>query len=449
MRMPSSARDFGVGSPEFGRNTLRSEFRAPCSARCAAIAALLLVLSPSHAGAEEVLAGVAKAEFQLPAHVPLAGYSRRHGQPSTGMHDPVGVRALVLQDGATTAALVSADLLIIDEVLVRAVRKQLIRAGWPKDGAVLLAATHTHSGPGAYGKRLLEKVSMGHFNPDVFAQIASAIVQTILSARAAVEPARVVWTSATVPEFVLNRLGRGGDTDPELIAVGWYRSQAEAPFAVLMTYSAHPTLLGANNMQRSAEYPGAAMREVERLIPGATGLFFAGAVADQGPVKSGEPYERIEVVGRELARRAVEALEGRKAETPGSVSAMEQQMPLPKARVRIGKRSLPRWLSARLVDDDATLSLLRVGTLLFIGAPCDLAAPLGQQLKQAARAQQQQPVLIGFANDYIGYCIPEEWYRSNEYEAGMAFNGPKTGGLIVERLIEMIHALVASPGHET
>ena len=135
------------------------------------LAAVVFYSQPVEA---EVRAGVAKEIFTLPAKVPLAGYSRRHGKPSTGVHDPAGVRALVLQDGDTVAVLASCDLLIIDERLFEAVRRRLDDLGVSGPMTLLLAATHTHSGPGAYGTKFFEKLSMGHFDPEV----SQSIIQT-------------------------------------------------------------------------------------------------------------------------------------------------------------------------------------------------------------------------------------------------------------------------------
>jgi hypothetical protein len=231
--------------------------------------------------------------------------------------------------------------------------------------------------------------------------------------------------------------------------VAWAREPGAAPFALLMTYSAHPTVLGQTNMMLSGDYPGAAMREAERRLPGAAALFFAGAVGDQGPAKVGDLFDRMEAIGRELATRALAALGTARYTVMEQLESSQDRMPLPPARVRIDGRRLPQWLSTRLADDDATLTLLGAGSFLFIGAPCDLASGFGQRLKQAARSLGREPVVIGFANDYIGYCIPEAWYRSDEYEAGMALNGPKTGELIVERLLKMMEEMIKSSGHET
>ena len=180
------------------------------------------------------------------------------------------------------------------------------------------------------------------------------------------------------------------------------------------------------------------IKKVPPLRGKTVALLFAGSVADQAPVKSGDGFARVEEMGRELAQAAAAILDGAHPQPLGVLRARQERMPLPPARVRLGRLSLPRWLGSQFVDDDATLSVVEAGSTVFFGVPCDLAASLGLRLKRAARAQELQPMVIGFASDYIGYCVPESLYDAKQYESSMAFNGPKAGELVVERLIQML-----------
>jgi hypothetical protein len=195
-------------------------------------------------------------------------------------------------------------------------------------------------------------------------------------------------------------------------------------------------------MQLSADYPGVIVREIERQLPGTMGFFFAGAGGDQAPVKTAEGFECAEQLGVPLAQQATALLRQAQPVSSPAVHAQQERVPLPPARVRLGSRfTLPRWLGKQFVDDDATLSLLVVGKTLFLGVPCDLSAGLGHELKVAARSRGFEPMVVGFASDYIGYCLPEAQYASQTYESSLAFNGPKTGELVVERLVEMLDRL--------
>lgn len=419
--------------------------RVRVSRRAVVMTLLLAATAVVDAGsaAAEVLVGVARERFVLPRWVPLAGYSRRGGTASTSSHDPVGARALIVQDGETTAVLISCDLLIVDERLFEAVRSRLTAQGLPGPLIVLLAATHTHAGPGAYGTRFVEKLSMGHFDPAVFEGIVQAATQAALRAYVARAPVRIVHVTGTTDGLVRNRVTPDGLVDPELVVVGFYRAEARDPFAVLVNFSAHPTTLGSWNVQLSADYPGVVVREIERRFPGSIGLFAAGAVADQGPVKSGDAFEPAERLGGALARQAAWLLREARPEPPLAVRARQATMALPPAKVRLGRLTLPRWLGRRLVDDDATLSVLAVGTTVFVGVPCDLEASLGMRLKQAAQGTGWNPVLVGFASDYIGYCVSEALYEARGYESSMAFNGPRAGELITEGLLQLLAGLGA------
>jgi len=117
-------------------------------------------------------------------------------------------------------------------------------------------------------------------------------------------------------------------------------------------------------------------------------------------------------------------------------------MPLAPAQLRLTSwLTLPSLLGNRLVDDDATITVVRIGPVVWFGVPCDLSAELGERLKAAARGRSLSPVVVGFADDYIGYCVSERLYRSRQYETSMAFNGPLTGTQLVEQAIRLMEPL--------
>ena len=403
------------------------------------VVALVMALS-ARAEAGQLVAGTASRELTPSVRTPLAGYSRRHGTLSTGTHDPLFVRAVVVQDGEQGLALVSCDLLIIDELLFDAVRRRVAQASPRAPLTILLAATHTHSGPGAYGRKLLEKVSMGHYDQRVFDELASRIAETIVAASADLQPVSVRYASGPAAGAVRNRMREDGVVDDELTVVALDRA-GHQPAAILAGFAAHPTTLGAKNLQLSADYPGVLVRRLQEAHPSATVLFFPGAVGDQGPVKRGEGFEPADRLGALLAQDADALLAKPASGSDGGLRVRQRVMPLPPAKVRLGPVTLPRFIGRSLVDDDATLTVAAVGPVLFMGVPCDLSAELGLELKRYAKEKGFQPVVVGFSNDYVGYCMPSRLYADNSYEASMAFNGPMTGEQIVRAVEAMVDEL--------
>src|SRR5512132_1088298 len=93
------------------------------------------------ASARELTAGVARVEITPPIGFPMGGYAARSG-PSTGIHDPLYATALVLKTDELTLAIISCDLLSFPSERVVSLARDRRLADH-----VLIAASHTHSGP--------------------------------------------------------------------------------------------------------------------------------------------------------------------------------------------------------------------------------------------------------------------------------------------------------------
>src|SRR2546430_696688 len=93
-----------------------------------------------------VQAGAAAIDITPGVGVAMGGYGARTGV-STGIHDPLHVRTLVLDDGETKLVLAVCDLVGVPAELVERARELIERdCGIPAEH-VCVSATHTHSGP--------------------------------------------------------------------------------------------------------------------------------------------------------------------------------------------------------------------------------------------------------------------------------------------------------------
>src|SRR5438046_1364131 len=106
------------------------------------VSILLLVAAAGRAESLPLRAGVARVEITPSALMPMYGYRNRKCGPANGTHDPLFAKAVVLASGDSRLAIVTLDLgSITSENLRRDVAEKL---GIP---VLLLAASHTHSGP--------------------------------------------------------------------------------------------------------------------------------------------------------------------------------------------------------------------------------------------------------------------------------------------------------------
>ena len=396
-----------------------------------------------------IWAGAARVEITPPVGTPLAGYARRRGRPSRGVHDPLYARALALSDGEHVVVLVSAEILIIDQPLYEAALARIEERYRVGREGFLLWATHTHSGSGAYGQCFLEQRSMGRYDQRVFDALSRAIAEAAIRAVEVLAPAAISGGETTVEGASWNRVVDGGPTDP-FVRVLRVDHRTGQPLARLVTFAAHPTVLSAANRDFSGDYPGVLMRAVETKQPGSVCLFAAGAIGDQAPVYGAEDrFTESQRLGERLAAAALEAVTEKAAVTDGRIKTVVEDLPLPDAHLRVGRLRLPSWLSRRFVESRTPLHLVAVDRWLLIGAPCDLGVEVAAEIAGAAHARGRHPIFIGFAEDYIGYVLPATAYASNTYEARMHFYGPRIADTLTRAVIAMMDTLTPVEEHAT
>ncbi|UCD57344.1 MAG: neutral/alkaline non-lysosomal ceramidase N-terminal domain-containing protein, partial [Candidatus Hydrogenedentota bacterium] len=93
--------------------------------------------------------GLASIDITPADSLPMGGYIART-EPAAGTHDPLSAKAVSFRQGKTSAMLVALDILYVSEQWARKFRKAVSRKiGLPQKN-VLVAATHTHSGPAVF-----------------------------------------------------------------------------------------------------------------------------------------------------------------------------------------------------------------------------------------------------------------------------------------------------------
>jgi hypothetical protein len=393
------------------------------------------------------MVGAAKVDITPPIGTPLAGYGSRKGRGSTGIHDRLYTRALALGDGRETVILLANDLLAITDDLRTAVYQKIDREIALKPSSLMVSASHTHSGPGALAKRFWEGFAAGPFEPAVFEEVVSRMAQAAVEAYQGMKPARLGSGNVPVPDLIRNRMVAEGSKDPALSFLVIKTVNPEST-VYLVNYSAHPTVLKDNNDLISGDFPGALERRLEET-PGVIALYTAGAVADMtaSPPEGRDDFEKAEKMGRILADEILEAAPSvvyRDSARVGSVLATVQ---LPSTQVKLGSRRLASSLGNLFFDRQTVIQAILVGDVLLLGVPCDLSSEIGLEIKQQAMAHQLNAIIVGFANDYIGYVIPERYYYTAAYEARMSFNGPYMDRYLKEVAFELMGKLVG-PGRK-
>jgi neutral ceramidase len=247
--------------------------------------------------AAEYRAGIARVDITPPIGHQMGGYAaRKHG--STGIHDPLYATVLVVESGANSIALITCDL------------RSFVSTRLGKN--TIISVSHTHSGPLTWELR-----------SPWYTQAEDKMLDAIATAKKNMFPANLEIATGEI-YLGHNRRKNNGEMwwrnaealpshplDPIVNALVVKDDQGKTR-AVLVNYACHPSVLGPDNYEYSADYPGAMRRAIESQIPGATALFIQGGAGDINPYRDKEPiatqFKAMEEMGQALGNYVVSRL---------------------------------------------------------------------------------------------------------------------------------------------
>lgn len=306
-------------------------------------------------------AGVAQVALEPPLGGAMMGYGARVGG-ARGQRDPLFARALYLAEGSEFLWL-ELDVCLLAPAQADTVRRRVAeRIGVPAR-RVLVACTHTHSGP----ETGLFAALAGAPTPPDAARLLDAAVEAAARARAAAGPARLGVGRAEA-HIGRNRRVAGGPLEPEVL-VARIDHATEGPRAVVYIHGCHPTVLGHDNLDYSADWPGAASRAVEAALPGALGFFALGAHGDVDPrtrglldlaiagQSVGVGYEEMEALGRELGQAVAGAAAAIEPVADAPVHAAAARVVLPVHGAEKGEDARHAALAALRLQAQRALDL--------------------------------------------------------------------------------------------
>ena len=251
---------------------------------------------PPNSPPSGLLAGVARADISPPIPVAHLNWGSQTHIEAEGI-DPTGmfVTALAVSDGEQKFVMVDLDA-ILTLPFEPAIEQASRRTGIPT-GHIRLGVSHTHAGP-----RLVAFKGPLHNDLSAYQQVIEhyeqgtidKIVGVIVEADSKLQPAHLYGGRGTGTININRRvpprngappavgINPDGFVDRELVVFRIDSAQGN-PYAVLLNFQCHGTVLSYANKLVSPDWVGMTRKVVEQVLPGATCLFFQGAAGNQGP----------------------------------------------------------------------------------------------------------------------------------------------------------------------
>jgi hypothetical protein len=332
-------------------------------------------MSASHPGQAALRVGAAVVEISPPPGTPMAGFAART-EPSTGVHDPLTVRALAVDD----TCWITVDVCGLHEDTCARIAQ-----GLPlMPERVAITATHTHAGPCVMPGRL------GGHDPRLLEEIVLACREAVEAAIASQQPATLHYGESRGVDVARNRRHPERAVDPP-VQVATFNDEAGQVLAWIVLYPCHPVVLGPENRLISGDYPAFTRNVLEERSPGSVALFLPGTAGD---INSGHPADASYTLSGSAGRTMEQA---RKIGEHVAVSAL-------------GTRLLP-------ISDAAKTSAAR-RTVSVAMDPRDAFSPAEMSRQWEAEAVSADPGRRSLLNAW------KQWAVGRNPEGDMSWQAP-------------------------
>lgn len=445
-------------------------------------------------------AGIAVSTLPAPVGISTAGYGQIK-QPDNPIspfcdrfaatriiHTPPMVKVVAFEKGPERLVIARLDLVAVFGAFLDAVISRLkLDHNIDLDGHLILSCTHTHSGPGRLADHPAIDMAADTFFPEYFDMVIGAISDTVA---AAIDSSHDVEIGVAVTSNASAHQDRRCQNPPlcddtvGILAVR--RLEEPTPFALLINYPVHGTILDWQDFTLSRDAPGAIEDKVIEAISNEYGsraevLFLQGASGDAAPTEVlpatwidqldiPDEWTYLEVLGTNVASSVTESIKTitwlkdpdiavqsvRLLITRNSLGYFGDDFPYEhgaiycgfgQGRCFDGSEPAPVMDCLPLPEDpmvhQSVVSVARIGPVIMATLPGEPHAEVGLELRKRITEMMPSAIvfILGYSQAYLGYIMFESDWRNGGYEASMAIWGWRFADHVISSLTALLHML--------
>jgi len=422
---------------------------------CLTLASLLGVLAVAKSENQGQPASTLKAgaAVRVITPDPLLPVSGGMGAPNPAKEKrgELTVRALVLQKGETTLALVGVDLLGFPSALGNRVKAKVPRI--PVD-QILIGASHTHSAPDAYA---FPDGKGGHTAHLPYLDlVVDKAAEAINAALDALEPAWLKTASGEAQGRIAYNYYAPDLYDRRMGVIQAVRPADGKPIATLVNYAIHPEVLGSGVGICSPDAIGPMCERIEKEA-GGVAVFINGAqggmiTADNRNLNDPKDPERgywndlrtwdeCVRIGNLMANEALRLVGPAQARKDPAVFVAAESVRFPVQSPELWAVVTQSPLKYQRNADksiNALVNLVNLGDTQIVTAPGEALPNIGFYLKRKMRGKHN--LVFGLTNEAFGYILTKVDYGSfprYNYVSRVSL-GEMTGEILIEKALEMV-----------
>jgi len=349
------------------------------------------------------------------------------------IHDDLKARTAVFSDGNETVAFVGADLFGMRWKDVNVMRDEAKRLGV---NHLVLASSHNHAAGdtlGVYGHYPAEFVAFIHSQVIDSIKVALNDMQEVVELRTA---SKELPMDGIRVQGLFRNARNPGVLDPT-ISIVQAIGKNDKVITTMVHFACHVESLTKGSREISADFPGYMCDQIEQ-DGGGQPIFLNGAL---GGMISGDNRERThesaKVMGLELARIVKDLIPTATSAGKHAFSVDQRLLQIPmtnpnfQERIESGYRTVYR---GRVTTD---MMYIKLGEAQFVTLPGELLPEVSFEIIEEMQGFPR--MLIGLANDQLGYMVPPYDFRVDAYEESVS-QGPAAATQVRDMAMRMLQA---------
>jgi hypothetical protein len=451
--------------------------------------ACLLALACLSARAGELRVGAAAVVITPPVGIPMAGYYNT--RLAEGTLDDLFAKAIVFEQDGAKAAVVGLDLVTVGRPTVEEARKLIEKATGIRGDAVMISATHSHTGPLLNGLSTRNSAFGGDMEiaQTYTASLPQKIAEAVKQAVAKLTPAKLSAGVGREESLPFNRryfmkdgtvgwnpgklnpniVKPAGPIDPS-VPIVYAESLDGRPLATYVNFAMH--LDTTSGMKFSSDYACALSQVLAKVrSPEMVTLFTIGCAGDVNHVNFGikDPQKGPGEAARIGTVLAGEVIKTYTRATPVASAAPRVRheivkLPLPalapgdveKARAIVARmgdmKNAPKFLDTvwafKVLDvygrdgkpQEVEVQVIALGDdLAWVSLPGEIFVELGMAIKQ--QSPFKHTIIAELANGSVGYVPTRRGFAEGNYEPVSARCAEGSGEMLVDTAVKLLKDL--------
>ena len=329
----------------------------------------------------------------------LPGYGQNS---SDGVHDPITVRSVVVDDGKEKVVFVSVDLVFSDYSFPNTgpVADTIIKETGISPDNIFVSATHSHAAP-ASAPNLSELIS-----------------KSIIKANSELQPAQAYIDAGFLKTRTENRRNPERTPDGAVTTIRFINSKNKC-IATIVNFAVHPVILGPNNKLISADFVYYMRQKLEESN-GGIAIYFNRHAGDINPPggwnRSGGTFGQAENFGLSLAEDIL------------SLQSWTNRINI---KIKVYTKRLG-WVPK--------ISIIDLGEAQILTIPGESLSSFGNQVE--ALLNSKYKLFFSLTDGYIGYIVPKsEWGKCTSTWTSSCYEETHSEKVLADELLKEYRTL--------